>query len=68
VEKPIFFRMAKVRVFDETKYLSTNESTTIEAKGDIEDVNLASDDIKDKIIEGQCIRVQIKKEQSCVIC
>ena len=58
----------KVRVFDDAKYLSTNESTIIEAKGDMQDVNLTSDDIKDNIIEGECIAVQIKKEQSCVIC
>ena len=50
------------------KYLSTNEATIIEGKGDITNVNLTSDEIKDNIIEGQCIGVHIKKQQKCVIC
>ena len=34
------FRGVTIRVFDDTKYLSTNESTILEAKDDIEHVNL----------------------------
>ena len=64
------FSGVTIRVFDDTKYLSTNESTILEAKddNDIEHVNLTSDEIKDNIIEGNCIGVQIKQEQCCVIC
>ena len=62
------FKAVKVRVFDDTKYLSTNEATVIEQKDDLKDVNLSSDIIKDNIIEGKCIAAMIKKSLSCLVC
>lgn len=56
------------RDFDDEKYLSTNEATIIEAKDNIENVNLTSDEIKGNIIDAQCLGVHIKKQQTCVIC
>ena len=66
--KSYLFQAVKIRVFDDAKYLSTNESTIITAYADIKDVNLTSQDIKDNIIEGQCIGVNLKKTTSCIVC
>ena len=66
--KSYLFRGVTTRVFDDVKYLSTNEATIIENKDDITNVNLTSDEIKDTIVEGKCIGVHIKKQQTCVIC
>lgn len=64
--KSYLFRGLTTRVFDYVKYLSTSESTIIEKKDKITNANLTSDEIKDTIIEGQCIGVHIKKQQTCV--
>ena len=66
--KSYLFRGVTSRVFDDVKYLSTNDSTIIEAKDNIENVNLISNEIKDNIIDAQCLGVHIKKQQTCVIC
>lgn len=63
--KSYLFRGITTRVFDDLKYLSTNEATIIEIKDDITNVNLTSNEIKDTIIEGKCIGVHIKKQQTC---
>lgn len=62
--KSYLFRGLTTRVFDYVKYLSTSEATIIETKDKITNINLTSDEIKDTIIEGQCIGVHIKKKNS----
>ena len=66
--KSYLFKGLPTRVFDYVKYLNTSEATIIEKKDKITNVNLTSDEIKDTIIEGQCIGVHIKKQQTCVTC
>ena len=66
--KTYLFKTVKIRIFDDTKYLSTNQSTTIELQSDLQDINLNANDIKDNIIEGQCIGIQLKKQPACVAC
>ena len=63
--KSYLFRGLTTRVFDNVKYLSTSEATIIEKKDKITNVNLTSDEIKDTIIERQCIGVHIKKQRTC---
>lgn len=60
--KSYLFRGLTTRVFDYVKYLSTSEANIIETKDKITNINLTSDEIKDTIIEGQCIGVHIKKK------
>ena len=55
-------------MFNDAKYLSTNESTIVEAINDIGDINLASSEIADNIVEGRCTSVMIKKAPACVTC
>ena len=59
--KSYLLRGLTTRVFDYVKYLSTSEATIIEKKDKITNVNLTSDEIKDTIVEEQCIGVHIKK-------
>lgn len=66
--KSYLFRGLSTRVFDYVKYLSTSEATITVKKDKIANANLTSDEIKDTIIEGQCIGVHIKKQQTCVTC
>ena len=63
--KSYLFRGLTTRVFDYVKYLNTSEATIIEKKDKITNVNLTSDEIKDTIIERQCIGVHIKKQRTC---
>ena len=62
--KKYLFRGLTTRVFDYVKYLSTSEAIIIEKKDKITNVNLTSDEIKDTIIERQCIGVHIKKQRT----
>ncbi|KXJ05367.1 uncharacterized protein LOC110236237 [Exaiptasia diaphana] len=58
-----------IRVFDDDKYLNTNESTTIEKIEDLTDINLDTvDDLKDSFITGTCIAVHITKRKACLVC
>ena len=57
-----------VRIFDDEKYLNTNESTIVEEIDDLADVNLTTSEIKENLVTGQCVAIHIAKKQSCIIC
>ncbi len=59
--KPFFQTEVLLRVFDDVKYLSTNEGTIVEIKDDMKSINLKSAEIKDSIVETQCIGDHVKK-------
>ena len=62
------FRNLTVRIFDDNKYLNTNEGTIIEEIADIDDINLSSPTLEDNIVKAKCIGVKIKKSWSCLVC
>ena len=62
--KPFFQTEVLLRVFDDVKYVSTNEGTIVEIKDDMKSINLKSAEIKDSIVETQCIRDHVKKKHS----
>lgn len=67
--KTYLFQDLKVRVFDDAKYLNTNESTAIKlSEQEIQEINLTSDELKDNLIERQCVGVHFRKEKACVVC
>ncbi|CAB4002218.1 Hypothetical predicted protein [Paramuricea clavata] len=66
--KNYHFRNLMVRIFDDNKYLNTNEGTIIEEIADIDDINLSSPTLKDNIVKAKCIGVEIKKSWSCLVC
>lgn len=58
----------KVRIFEDKKYINTNELTKITEVEDIKDVNLASPEVQENLAIGKCIGVDIKKNNSCIMC
>jgi len=59
-----FMKHLTVRIFDDEKFLNTNEMTAIEDTQQLADVNLNTDDIKEHMMTG----VQIAKKDCCVVC
>ena len=63
------FKGLKVRVFNDVKFLNTNQSTIIDtADEEIKDINLSSEDISDSIVEGHRVGFKIKIAKSCIVC
>ena len=58
----------KVCVFDDKKFLSTNENTLIKEIEEIEDVNLDTSEIKDSIMVTTCVGVEVNHYSTCVLC
>jgi len=60
----------KVRIFDDIKFVNSNECTKITQIEDIEDheVNLTSPELQENIITAQCIGIDIKKTNACIAC
>lgn len=58
----------KVRLFEDCKYLNTNEFTKITEIDEIHNINLATPELKDNIVIGQCLGVNIKCTISCICC
>ena len=50
-----------VRIFDDKKFVNSNEATIVSKMDDLPDVNLTSQEIQDNIVTGHCIGVSIKK-------
>jgi len=55
-------------VYQDTKFLNTNESTEVEDIEDILDVDLTGDEVQENLVEGQIIAINIKNSKSCVAC
>lgn len=64
------FKNVKIRSFNDIKYLTTNEGTTIHQDQDIHDINMDCEDISLSlnISEGKCISAKLKRELSCIAC
>lgn len=62
------FKNITVRIFDDEKYLNTNESTTVEEIDDIQNVNIDAPEIKNNLLKVKVVGVNIKKSPSCLAC
>ena len=62
------FKNITVRIFDDAKYLNTNESTMVEEIDEIENVNIDAPEIKDNLLKANVVGVNIKKSPSCLAC
>ncbi|CAH3192668.1 unnamed protein product, partial [Porites evermanni] len=58
----------KIRVFDDSKFLNTNEFTKIIEIDEIPIINLATLELQDNIINGQCLGVDLKCTTTCICC
>ena len=64
---PYHFKNHTIRIFDNEKFFHSNELTTVEAIDDIT-IYMESPEIKDKLLVGQCIAIDINKSTSCIAC
>ena len=62
------FNNCKIRIFDDHKYINTNEFTKITEIEDIKNVNLLSPQIQENMITAKCMGVEVKKSSSCILC
>lgn len=58
----------KIRVFDDSKFLNTNEFTKITEIDEIPIINLVTPELQDNIINGQCPGVDLKCTTTCICC
>ena len=56
-----------IRIFDDEKFVNSNELTTVEPIDDIT-IYMESPEIKDKLLAGQCIAIDINKSTSSISC
>lgn len=68
VGKTYHFKNLRVRIFDDAKFLNTNELTIIEQIEDMPDVNFNTPKMQDKILTGRIISALIKRSSSCIVC
>ena len=61
------FNNCKIRIFDDHKYINTNEFTKITEIEDIKNVNLLSPQIQENMIPAKCMGVEVKKSSSCTL-
>ena len=61
------FKNLTIRIFDDEKFVNSNELTTVEPIDDIT-IYMESPEIKDKLLAGQCIAIDINKSTSCITC
>ena len=66
--KSYLFKRVAVKIFDDTKCLNADQSSTVELQDEIDDINLTSKEIKDNIVEGQCLGEHVKQATSCIVC
>ena len=65
--KSYHFKNVTVHIFDNKKYLNTNESTTVEEIDDLQNINVDAPEIKNNLKE-KVVGVNIKKSPSCLAC
>lgn len=62
------FKHLTVRIFDDCKFLNTNELTSVEEIHEIQNVKIDAPEIKDNLLMAQVVGVNIKKSASCLAC
>ena len=58
----------KIRVFDNSKFLNTNEFTKKTEIDEIPNINLATPELQDNIVTGQCLGADLKCTTSSICC
>ena len=68
MSKSYYFENLTVCIFNDNKYLNTNEAIIIDEIADIDKINLSSPTLEDNVVTAKCIGVEIKKSLSCLVC
>ena len=58
----------KVRIFNDSKFLNTNEFTKITEIDNIVNINLSTPELESHLVIGQCVGVEIKRSTCCISC
>jgi hypothetical protein len=66
--KSYHIRNLKVRIFDDEKYLNTNESTEYSEIENVKGINFDAPQIKENLLTGQCVAFQLNRTSCCLIC
>lgn len=66
--KSYHFKNITVRIFEDEKYLNTNEDTTVEEIDDVQNINVDAPEIKNNLLKVRVVGVNIKKSPSCLAC
>ena len=62
------FTNLTVRIFDDVKFVNTNELSVVKEIEEIPNVKMNAPDIKDNLVMGQVAGVNIKRSPSCMAC
>lgn len=66
--KSYHFQNLTIRCFDDTKFVNTNEYTTITQISDIADAKVKTSDLEDHHITGKIIAANVKSSECCIVC
>lgn len=66
--KSYHIKNVKVRIFDDEKFLNSNESTEYTEIENVEGINLDAPQIKENLLIGQCVAVQLNSTSCCLVC
>ncbi|KXJ13992.1 uncharacterized protein LOC110239470 [Exaiptasia diaphana] len=68
VGKSYHMQHLTVRIFEDVKFINTNESTIISEIPDIGSIDLMSMELNDSVVRGQCISAGVEKSHACIAC
>lgn len=57
----------KVSVFDDVKCINTKPPTLITEINYLDDIDMQSEDMKDNVIEGSVLGIDIKRNPNCIV-
>ena len=58
----------RINIFDDSKYLNTNENTIISEIENIQDIELTSPEIKDCLAIASCLGLDMSRHSCCILC
>lgn len=64
--KSYHFKNLKVRMFNDEKFLNTNEATTADEIPEISNIDMKTPEIQENLLTGQILGVDIKKMSCCI--
>ncbi len=62
------YENCKVRIFDDLKFLNTNEFIKITETDDMVNINLCTPELQGHFIIGECAGAEIKRRDCCISC
>ena len=58
----------RIHIFDDSKYLNTNENTIINEIENIQDIDLTAPEIQDCLATASCVGLHISCHSCCILC